>query len=257
MVNSENYTFEEIPLVEAHELVMDYRVNPQEYVLALDGLSLNIWRGEFVAILGPEGSGKSTLIQLLGCLDRPTSGTIRIDNETVTDLPTNRLAGVRRDKMGFLFQTHHLVPTLVTIENVMLPLRYRNMSHREAEQLAGEWLVRVGLHDRMYHRPSELTGSEQQRAALARALVNDPLIIFCDEPTAELSMDAAQELIELMRGLNYEFGQTYVLATESEEIAAMCDRIVRIDAGKVTADTGLPIASSNDENPDPQTSEES
>ncbi|MGI6082269.1 MAG: ABC transporter ATP-binding protein [Limnochordia bacterium] len=256
MVNSENYTLEENPLVEAHEVVMDYRVNPTEHVRALDGLSLSIWRGEFVAILGPEGSGKSTLIQLLGCLDRPTSGTIRIDNEMVTELPTNRLAGVRRDKMGFLFQVHHLVPTLVTIENVMLPLRYRKMPHKKAEQLAGEWLVRVGLHDRMYHRPSELTGSEQQRAALARALVNDPLIIFCDEPTADLSMDAAQELIELMRGLNYEFGQTYVLATESEDIAAMCDRIVRISEGRITADTGLPAASSNEESPDQQISED-
>jgi putative ABC transport system ATP-binding protein len=249
VVNSENYTLEETPLVEAHELVMDYRINPTEYVRALDGLSLSIWRGEFVAILGSEGSGKSTLIQLLGCLDRPTSGKIRIADEDVTELPTNRLAGVRGEKMGFLFQEHHLVPTLTAIENVMLPLRYRKMPHKKAEQCAGEWLVRVGLHDRMYHRPSELSSGDQQRVALARALVNDPLLLLCDEPTGELSVDAAQELVELMRGLNYEFGQTYVLATESDEIAAMCDRIVNISEGKVSSDSAFPTAT-DDEVPD-------
>lgn len=255
--NSEAYTFEETPLIQAESLVMDYRINPSKYVRALDGLSLSVWRGEFVVILGPEGSGKSTLIQLLGCFDRPTSGTIRIAGEDVTQLPTNRLGSIRGEKLGFLFQEHHLIPTLTAIENVMIPLRYRKMPQKKAEQKAGEWLVRVGLQDKMYHRPSELPGGEQQRVALARALVTDPIIIFGDEPTAGLDLDTTRELIELMRGLNYEFGQTYVLATDSAQMADMCDRIVRIKEGRVVADTADPATLENPETPEMASTEDS
>lgn len=236
MTSNDEHAYEETPLIVAEKLVMEYRMSPTHFVPALSDVSFSIWRGEFVAIAGPSGSGKSSLLQLLGCLDRPTSGTIYIDGENVTELPTNRLPGIRGEKLGFIFQAHHLVPTLTAIENVMLPLRYRKVPHKEAEQLAGEWLVRVGLGDRMYHRPSELSGGEQQRVAIARALVNNPIIILADEPTGELDSNSTRDLIELMRGLNYAFGQTYLIATHDDEVAQMCDRILRLRDGKIVED---------------------
>lgn len=230
-------TAEESPVIVVENVVMDYRKSPIEFVRSLDDVSLSIWRGEFISLYGPEQSGKSTFLQLVGCLDRPTSGTIVIDGENVTQLPNNKLPRVRSEKFGFLFHQHHLVPTLTAIENVMLPLRYRKMSQAESERVASEWLVRVGLSNRMYHRPSELSGGEQQCVALARALVNNPLAIIADEPTGDLDATQTRELIELMRGLNYTFGQTYIIATQNEEVAEMCDRIIRLKDGKIEDDT--------------------
>ncbi len=239
--NEGNYqTGEEAPVIVLENLTKEYRVSPTHHITAVSNASLSIWRGEFVAVTGPPGSGKSSLLQMIGCLDRPTAGSIWIDGEEVTKLPTNALPRVRGEKMGFIFQAHHLVPTLTVIENVMLPLRYRKVPQVEAERLAAEWLVKVGLENRLYHRPSELNGLEQQSVAIARALVNSPLIILADEPTGELDAEAARELLELMRGLNYEYGQTYVLVTQNDEIASMCDRIVQIEEGKIIDDSAFP-----------------
>jgi putative ABC transport system ATP-binding protein len=235
--NNENIYVEESPIIQADHIVVEHRKNPTEYVRAVDDLSLSIWRGEFVALYGPAEAGKTSILQVLSCLNRPTSGQIIIDGEDVTQLPTNRLAHLRGEKFGFLFQTPHLVNTLTVIENVMLPLRYRKMTSKEAERIAGEWLVRVGLRERLYHRPSELNVNEQQRAALARSLANEPLVIFADEPTANMDLASAQQLIELMRGLNYTFGQTYVITTDNEQIASMCDRAVRMHKGTIEDDT--------------------
>lgn len=244
MENQETYNGgiqeEEAPIITVENLMKEYRISPTQNVTAINNVSLNVWRGEFLAITGPASSGKSTLLQMIGCLDRPTSGTISIDGEEVTKLPTNALARVRGDKIGFIFQAHHLVPTLTVIENVMLPLRYRKVPQTEAERMAAEWLIKVGLENRMYHRPSELVGSEQQRTAIARVLVNSPLIILADEPTGDLDLDASRQLLELMRGLNFEYGQTYIVVTQHEEIAAMCDRIIQIDDGHLISDTAFP-----------------
>jgi putative ABC transport system ATP-binding protein len=231
---------DEAPIIAVENLVKEYRISPKKSVTAINDVSLKVWRGEFVAITGPTSSGKSTLLQMIGCLDRPTSGTINIDGEEVTNLPTNSLPRIRAEKMGFIFQAHHLVPTLTVIENVMLPLRYRKVPQAEAERMAAEWLIKVGLENRMYHRPSELVGSEQQRVAIARALVNSPIIILADEPTGDLDTDASQQLLELMRGLNFEYGQTYLIVTQHEEVAAMCDRIVQIEDGRLVSDTAFP-----------------
>lgn len=243
MSDAENHesTFqgEDSPVIKVENLTKEYRVSPTKSVTAIDNINLSIWQGEFVAISGPASSGKSSLLQMIGCLDRPTSGTIIIDGENVTELATNALPRVRSEKMGFIFQAHHLVPTLTVIENVMLPLRYRKVSPTEAERMAAEWLVKVGLESRLYHRPSELTGGEQQRVAIARALANSPILILADEPTGELEMDAARDLIELMRGLNYEYGQTYIIVTQNEEIASMCDRVVDLEEGKIVLDTAF------------------
>lgn len=237
MENNETMYVEEPPIIQAEHVVVEHRKNPTEFVRAVDDLSISIWRGEFVALYGPPAAGKTSLLQVLSGLNRTTSGQIVIDGEDVTQLPTNKLASFRSEKFGFLFHTHHLINTLTVIENVMLPLRYRNMSTKESERVAGEWLVRVGLGDRLYHRPSELNLNEQQRVALARSLANEPIIIFADEPTANMDLAAAQSLIELMRGLNYTFGQTYVITTDDEQIASMCDRAVRLNEGKIEDDT--------------------
>ena len=231
---------EDSPVIQVENLTKEYRVSPTKSVTAIDKINLRIWQGEFVAISGPASSGKSSLLQMIGCLDRPTSGTIIIDSENVTELTTNALPRVRSEKMGFIFQAHHLVPTLTVIENVMLPLRYRKVPPAEAERMAAEWLVKVGLESRLYHRPSELSGGEQQRVAIARALANSPIIILADEPTGELDLDAGRDLIELMRGLNYEYGQTYVIVTHNEEIASMCDRVIQLEEGKIVLDTAFP-----------------
>ncbi|HHW09394.1 MAG TPA: ABC transporter ATP-binding protein [Firmicutes bacterium] len=238
--DQEEYEIDESPIIEVHQLVKEHRISPTVYVRAVDNVNLSIWQGEFVAITGPVESGKSSLIQLIGCLDRPTSGTIIIDGEDVTKLATNALPRVRSEKFGFIFQAHHLVPTLTVIENVMLPLRYRHVPPSEAERIAAEWLIKVGMENRMYHRPSELTGCEQQKAAVARALVNSPLIILGDEPTGDLTDEEATSLMELLRGLNYEYGQTYLIATKNPDIAAMCDRVLQIEKGRIISDTAFP-----------------
>ena len=218
-------------IVEAHDLVKIYPMGKTE-VHALRGLDVMIERGEFVSMMGPSGSGKSTLLNLLGCLDTPTEGTVIVDDVDVTQSPRSRLPAIRREKVGFVFQQFNLLEHLSALENVSLPLRYTDVSRREARARAEELLDHVGLGERMKHRPLELSGGEQQRVAVARALVNRPAIVLADEPTGELDSANADEIMTLLRALNEE-GQTFIIVTHDPSVAAQTDRTVYLKDGKI------------------------
>ena len=185
-----------------------------------------------MSVMGPSGSGKSTLLNLIGCLDRPTEGTVVLDGVDVTQVERSRLPAIRREKVGFVFQQFNLLGHLTALENVMLPLRYADVSRREAREQAQELLEHVGLGDRMTHRPLEMSGGEQQRVAVARALVNRPAIVLADEPTGEVDTATADELMALLRALNQE-GQTFIIVTHDPSVAAQTDRTVYLQDGRV------------------------
>ena len=185
-----------------------------------------------MSVMGPSGSGKSTLLNLIGCLDRPTEGTVVLDGVDVTQVERSRLPAIRREKVGFVFQQFNLLGHLTALENVMLPLRYADVSRREAREQAQELLEHVGLGDRMTHRPLEMSGGEQQRVAVARALVNRPAIVLADEPTGEVDTTTADELMALLRALNQE-GQTFIIVTHDPSVAAQTDRTVYLQDGRV------------------------
>jgi putative ABC transport system ATP-binding protein len=207
-------------------------------VRAIDGISLKIRENEFVAVMGPSGSGKSTLMNILGCLDRPTSGKYYLAGEDVSDLDKNRLAIIRNERIGFVFQSYNLLPRTTALENVMLPLLYaRNGQLSEAEQKekAIKTLEAVGLGDRLYHQPQELSGGQIQRVAIARALINDPVIILADEPTGNLDSKSGNEIMELVTEL-HQGGSTIVMVTHEDEIAAYAQRIIRFLDGRIDTD---------------------
>jgi putative ABC transport system ATP-binding protein len=220
--------------LEARALRKTYRQGTVD-VHAVDGVDLAIEAGELVAIVGRSGSGKTTLLDLLGCLLRPTSGEVLVGGEATAGLPDARLAAVRRDPIGFVFQEFNLLPTLTALENVLLPRRYgtrRPDDRARAEAL----LAAVDLSHRARHRPGQLSGGEQQRVAIARALVNDPAIILADEPTGELDSETSGALVAMLRRLNRDEGRTIVIVTHDPEVAAAADRIVRLLDGRVVAD---------------------
>jgi ABC-type lipoprotein export system ATPase subunit len=221
-------------ILEAHELTKVYRRGSSE-VRAVDGISLVIGAGEFMAIMGRSGSGKTTLLDLLGCLLRPTSGRLEIDGRNVIGASDGELARLRRERIGFVFQEFNLIPTLTAIENVLLPLRY-GPRRRDARQRATELLELVGLGERLTHRPTELSGGEQQRVAIARSLVNDPAVILADEPTGELDSATSERLMATLRELNRERDVTIVIVTHDAGIAGVTDRVVRLQDGRVIAD---------------------
>lgn len=222
-------------ILETHDLYKIYKMGKNQ-VNALNGLSLKVERGDFISIMGRSGSGKSTLLNMLGCLDRPTSGSVLIDDVDVTRLPKRALPRVRREKIGFVFQHFNLIPSLTAVENVMLPLRYAGVRGGERAKRAREALERVGLGDRANHRPAELSGGEQQRVAVARAVVTRPAIVLGDEVTGELDTRTSRAVVELLRQFNRELGQTFILVTHDPMVAAQTDRVIHLQDGRVESE---------------------
>lgn len=210
--------------------------NGQESLQVLKGIDLSVEEGDFVAIMGPSGSGKSTLMNIIGLLDQPTTGSYQLEGEDVADLSENRLAKVRNDQIGFIFQQFFLLPKLSAQKNVELPLIYAGKSPRERKQRAEQFLKKVGLSDRSHHLPSELSGGQKQRVAIARALSNDPAIILADEPTGALDTKTGTQIMELLTQLNSE-GKTIVMVTHEPEIADYARRKIVILDGEITQDT--------------------
>ena len=205
-------------------------------VEALRGIDLTIGRGEHVAILGPSGSGKSTLMHILGCLDTPTSGTYLLDGREVSGLKRNDLARIRNEKIGFVFQSFNLLAHATALGNVELPLVYKGTNRRERRRRAAVLLERVGLGDRLDHRPNELSGGERQRVAVARALVLDPDLVLADEPTGNLDTASGEEIVALFEDLVAE-GRTVIVVTHDQDIARSARRIIRLRDGRVEEDT--------------------
>ncbi len=224
------------PLIEIEDLSKLYQMG-DETLKALDDVSLSVNKGDFVAIIGPSGSGKSTLMNMLGCLDVPSKGNYWLDGQKVNKMSDNQLAEIRNQKIGFIFQGFNLLPKLTAFENVELPLIYRKVPGKERKELALASLEKVGLADRVHHRPIELSGGQQQRVAVARALVGNPPILLADEPTGALDTKTGNEVLELMHHLN-EQGHTIVLITHDLDIAKRAKRIIRIQDGKLFEDGG-------------------
>lgn len=204
-------------------------------VRALNGVSLDIDDGEYVTVVGTSGSGKSTLMNILGCLDTPTSGSYYLDGENVGELPDNALSDIRSRKIGFIFQSFNLIPGLTALENVELPLLYRKVPKKKRSEAALKALESVGLSDRALHRPSELSGGQQQRVAIARAIAADPQIILADEPCGNLDSRSGAEILEILAGLNKN-GKTVVMITHNEDTAKKAQRLVRISDGELSID---------------------
>jgi len=208
-------------------------------VTALDNVAFEVNPGEFVAVMGPSGCGKSTLLHLLGGLDRPTKGTVTIDGNKLSELNDNQLTELRRHKIGFIFQFFNLIPVLDAVENAALPMTLDGAPQAEAKQKAKEWLAKVGLAGRQSHRPDQLSGGEQQRVAVARALTMDPALILADEPTGNLDTRSSDEIAALLRQVANEWGRAVVVVTHDPRIAAYADRILFLKDGKVVEETIL------------------
>ena len=223
------------PIIELSHIKKEYKIGTEE-IHALSGVSLNIYKNEYVALMGPSGSGKSTLMNMLGCLDSPTSGEYILNNLAVAKMTDNELAEVRNKQIGFVFQTFNLLPRSSTLENVMLPLIYAGIEKSKRIEMAKNVLEQVGLGNRMTHKPNELSGGQRQRVAIARALVNNPAIILADEPTGNLDSKTSVEIMGLLEDIHKK-GNTIILVTHEEDIAMHAHRIVRLKDGIVESDT--------------------
>lgn len=221
-----------VPILEVNDVAKNYRLG-DVVVQALRGISFKVNEGEFVTIFGPSGSGKSTLLHLMGGLDRPDKGKILIDGVDILSLDDDKLATLRLNKVGFVFQFFNLLPRLSALKNVGIPLAIAGVTGKEELERARQTLKLVGLELRMNHKPSELSGGEQQRVALARALINDPKIVLADEPTGNLDTTTGQEIVDLMKELNKEKNQTFIVITHDPNIAETADRIIYLKDGLI------------------------
>jgi putative ABC transport system ATP-binding protein len=223
-----------MPLIETHNLTRLYELGG-ETVAALGGVSISVDEGDFVAVMGPSGSGKSTFMNVIGCLDKPTSGTYTLDGETISSLNRDALADVRNKKIGFVFQQFHLLDRLDALANVELPMIYAERDRASRREKAVAALKRVGLSERIHHRPTQLSGGQQQRVAIARALVNSPKMLLADEPTGAVDSRTSVELMALFQELNRD-GTTVVLVTHEPDVAAYANRLIRFLDGHVISD---------------------
>ena len=226
------------PLIKITNIKRDFPLG-NEIVYVLKGIDLEINKGEYVALMGPSGSGKSTLMNILGCLDTPTSGTYILNGKHVSEMQDDELAGIRNKEIGFVFQTFNLMPRTTALDNVALPMVYAGYSKSERVERATEVLTQVGLQDRMDHKPNQLSGGQRQRVAVARALVNKPSIILADEPTGNLDSKTSVEIMNLFNEIHAN-GNTVILVTHEEDIAAHAHRIIRLRDGLIESDTQNP-----------------
>jgi putative ABC transport system ATP-binding protein len=225
-------------LIELAEVRKTYQMGTAE-VHALDGVSLTLRGGEYLAIMGPSGSGKSTMMNIVGCLDTPTSGSYILRGQEIRDRDDDELARIRNQEIGFIFQTFNLLPRADALHNVELPLIYAGTPKKERRERAREMLELVGLGDRMHHRPNQLSGGQRQRVAIARALVNRPSIVLADEPTGNLDSKTGEEILALLRDIHAR-GNTVIVVTHEEEIAARADRVIRLRDGRIEYDRPAP-----------------
>lgn len=223
-------------LVEIRDIHKIYNPGENE-VRALDGVSLTIGEKEFVAIIGHSGSGKSTLMNMLGCLDVPTSGSYFLHGQDVSHMTDDELSDIRNKEIGFIFQGFNLIPNLTALENVELPLIYRGVAKKDRIQLSEAALDKVGLEKRKTHKPAEMSGGQQQRVAIARAIAQAPPVILADEPTGNLDSNSTKEIMDILKGLHKE-GRTVILITHDNEIAAQAKRVIKIRDGKIESDSG-------------------
>src|SRR5216117_2957013 len=224
-------------VIDIENITKDY-VMGEEIVHALRGVSLQIHRNEYIAIMGPSGSGKSTLMNMLGCLDTPTSGRYEFNGKNVAEMDDDELAAVRNREIGFVFQTFNLLPRSTSLRNVELPLIYAGVDPERREARATQVLTDVGLGDRIHHKPNELSGGQRQRVAVARALVNNPSIVLADEPTGNLDSKTGEEIMALFENL-YRQGNTIILVTHEHDIAQHAHRIIHIRDGKIASDEAV------------------
>ena len=224
-------------IVRIRDLVKDYR-RGAETVRVLDGLSLDIQQGDFVALMGPSGSGKSTLLYLIGGLDRPTSGTLEVDGLRVDELSEGSLGRWRADHVGFIFQMYNLLPVLTAERNVELPLLLTNLDREQRMRRVAAALKLVGLEHRARHRPRELSGGQEQRVGIARAIVTDPTLLLCDEPTGDLDRKSGDEILTLLEALNDEYGKTIIMVTHDPHAAERAHRVIHLDKGMLSEGPG-------------------